>query len=83
MTQIFTGVNEIGKIPGLDNHQLPAELQTEHPTGHSGRGTFSSLTMNAGVDAVIVSKATNRGWGLIILNIIKNNTEALLAVNMS
>jgi integrase len=40
------------------NERLPMHLRLQKPTGHTGRHTFTSAGINAGVDVNIVSLAT-------------------------
>ena len=45
------GENSMREQIGKCNLRIPLELQVENPTGHSGRKTFCSVTLNNNVSA--------------------------------
>jgi hypothetical protein len=79
----FGGINEIRKcLPNL-NGRLDNSLQSANVSGHSGRRSFATNCVNAGVDPSIIAQSTKHKSLKTLMGYVEKNDKVLGAAGLA
>lgn len=76
------GIQEIRKAIVRVNERLPADVQLQRATGHSGRNTLATLAMNNGADTITTAAATKHRDPKSLKGYVRGETGVLMGAAM-
>ena len=85
--RVFTsrplGENSMREQIGKCNLRIPLDLQVENPTGHSGRKTFCSVSVNNNVSALVVAQATKHKDPKTLMGYVSVSDNSLMEASLA